>query len=273
MAASRAASGPLAPLPDPILSTGVPGLEPIDGNQPGSNERLDAASPAANVAAMTEPGSPSPQHLTMLASELTAVARRHDPSWTGTSDADPGIALLELQAWMADLMSGYQDRIAAESRLDPYRNFKFRVKWDGRHVPGIIRLAPLGWRAEVVDYRDGADPNLVHHLPGRIQYEAIVLLREVTGDTMFEAWADQVRQLSPGAGQAGASYRKNIRVELVDAAGRIVLGYDAFQCWPSGYRVVAGVNEGGRGRMREELTLSCEGWQRDVSVVWPAGGG
>jgi phage tail-like protein len=237
---------------------------------------------------MTRPD--SPPNLSALATEIMAVVRRHDPDWTGSSDSDPGITLLELQAWIADVISGYQDRIAAESelitaqrgsgavssfrgnihRFDPYKNFKFRVKFDGASVPGIVRVSPLGWKADVTEYRDGADPNTVHHLPGRIHYEAITLERDVTRDTAFEKWADQVRQLSPGAGQAGASYRKNIRVELLDAAGRVVLAYDAYQCWPSGYRVLAGLDTAGRGRVTEELTLSCEGWQRDAGVIWPA---
>lgn len=226
---------------------------------------------------MTRPD--SPPNLSALATELMAVARRHDPSWTGSSDPDPGITLLELQAWIADVMSAYQDRIAAEAastfrgnthRFDPYKNFKFRVKFDGTSIPGVVRVSPLGWKADVTEHRDGADPNTVHHLPGRIHYEAITLEREITQDTAFEDWADQVRQLSPGTGQRGASYRKNIRVEMLDAAGQVVLAYDAYQCWPSGYRVLAGLDAAERGRVREELTLSCEGWQRDGGVIWPA---
>jgi phage tail-like protein len=228
--------------------------------------------------------------LSALAAELRTVMRRHDPSWTGGNDPDPGITLLELQAWIADAMSAYQDRLTAESelatarrgsgavssfrgntqRLDPYKNFKFRVKLDGASIPGIVRVSPLGWKADVTEYRDGADPDTVHHLPGRIHYEAITLEREVTQDTAFEQWAGQVRQLSPGAGQTGAGYRKNIRLELLDAAGRVVLAYDAYQCWPSGYRVLVGLDSTVRGMVTEELTLSCEGWQRDTGVVWPA---
>jgi hypothetical protein len=102
-------------------------------------------------------------NLSALAAELRTVMRRHDPSWTGGSDSDPGITLLELQAWIADALSAYQDRIAAESelatarrgsgavssfrgntqRLDPYKNFKFRLKWDGRYIAGVSKVSPL----------------------------------------------------------------------------------------------------------------------------------
>ena len=237
---------------------------------------------------MTRPD--SHPDLSALAAELRTVMRRHDPSWTGGSDPDPGITLLELQAWIADAMSAYQEHITAESelatarrgsgavssfrgntqRLDPYKNFKFRVKFDGAPMPGIVCVSPIGWKADVTEYRDGGDPNTVHHLPGRLHYEAITLEREVTRDTAFEQWAGQVRQSSPGAGQTGAGYRKNIRLELLDAAGRVVLAYDAYQCWPSGYRVLLGMDSTVRGMVTEELTLSCEGWQRDAGVIWPS---
>lgn len=229
---------------------------------------------------MTGPDSPS-RSLAALASALADAARRHDPSWTGGREGDPGLALLELQAWLGDVLAAYQDRIAAESALgtgdqtaavspfrgqthrsDPYRNFKFRVKWDGRYIPGTIRVSPLGWRADVAEYRDGADPDTVRHLPGRIHDEAIMLEREVTRDTAFESWAAQVRQLSPGVAQAGAVYRHDVRIELVDPAARLVLAYDAYQCWPSAYRVVPQPDAAGGGTVVEQLTLVCEGWQR-----------
>jgi phage tail-like protein len=243
---------------------------------------------------MTGPHSRPHRPLTDLASDLAAVARRHDPSWTAGNDADPGVTLLELQAWLADVLGTRQDRIADEAslgtaqqgsgavgpfrgnthRYDPYRNFKFRVKWDGREIPGKIAVSALGWRAEEVEYREGGDPS-THHVPGRIRFEPLVLQREVSPDTAFETWSDQVRQLASSAGPAaGATYRKQVRIELLDAAGRVTLAYDAYQCWPSGYRVLVEARDvAGRARMLEELTLSCEGWQRDAGVVWPAESG
>ena len=29
------------------------------------------------------------------------------------------------------------------TRFDPYKNFKFRIKWDGRYVAGVSRVSPL----------------------------------------------------------------------------------------------------------------------------------
>ena len=39
-------------------------------------------------------------------------------------------------------------------RFDPYKNFKFRVKWDGRYVAGISKVSALKRTTEVVRHRD-----------------------------------------------------------------------------------------------------------------------
>jgi hypothetical protein len=38
-------------------------------------------------------------------------------------------------------------------RFDPYKNFKFRVKWDGRYVAGVSRVGALTRSSEVVSHR------------------------------------------------------------------------------------------------------------------------
>jgi hypothetical protein len=43
--------------------------------------------------------------------------RRAVPTWTDFNESDPGVALLELLAYLADALASYQDAIAAEQRL------------------------------------------------------------------------------------------------------------------------------------------------------------
>ena len=38
-------------------------------------------------------------------------------------------------------------------RFDPYKNFKFRVKWDGRYVAGVSKISALKRTTEVVKHR------------------------------------------------------------------------------------------------------------------------
>lgn len=53
-----------------------------------------------------------------LRDALLALAREKFPDWTDHSANDPGVMLLELFAYMGDLILYYQDRIANESFLD-----------------------------------------------------------------------------------------------------------------------------------------------------------
>ena len=65
-------------------------------------------------------------------------------------------------------------------RFDPYKNFKFRVRWDGRFVAGISKVGALKRTTEVVEHRVGGDPSTGRKSPGRSKYEAIMLERGVT---------------------------------------------------------------------------------------------
>ncbi len=42
-------------------------------------------------------------------------------------------------------------------RFDPYKDFKFRVKWEGRYVAGVSKVIGLKRSTEVVKHRDGGD--------------------------------------------------------------------------------------------------------------------
>src|SRR5919204_293815 len=67
------------------------------------------------------------------------------------------------------------------TRFDPYKNFKFRVKWDGRYVAGVSKVGALRKTTEVVPHREGGDPSSSRKSPGRTEYEAITLERGVRG--------------------------------------------------------------------------------------------
>src|SRR3974390_514065 len=86
-------------------------------------------------------------------------------------------------------------------RVDPYKNFKFRVKWDGKYVACVSKVSALRRSTEVITYRSGGDPSSSHKSPGRTEYEAITLERGVTHDTEFEKWANKVWQINNGLGQ------------------------------------------------------------------------
>ena len=47
---------------------------------------------------------------------------------------------------------------ANPARFDPYKNFKFRLKWDGRYIAGVSRMSALRRTTEVVEHREGGNP-------------------------------------------------------------------------------------------------------------------
>src|SRR6266508_2094745 len=96
------------------------------------------------------------------------------------------------------------------TRLDPYKNFKFRVKWDGRYVAGASKVSSLKRTTEVVKHRDGGDESTSRKSPGRTEYDAITLERGVTHDVEFEQWANKVWDINTNVEVSLQSVRKDI---------------------------------------------------------------
>jgi phage tail-like protein len=157
-------------------------------------------------------------------------------------------------------------------RFDPYKNFKFRLKWDGRYVAGVSRVSALRRATEVVEHREGGDPSTSRKSPGRTQYEPITLERGVSADTEFEQWANKVWTLGAGLGSevSLADFRKDIFLEFYNEAGQLVLAYKIYRCWPSLFQALPDLDANGAIIAIEALVLENEGWERDKSVVPPA---
>jgi phage tail-like protein len=157
-------------------------------------------------------------------------------------------------------------------RFDPYKSFKFRVKWDGRYVPGIDHVSGLRRTTEVVTHREGGDPSAFRRSPGQTIYEPIVLERGRTHDTEFEQWANKVWNFGAGLGAEVSlkDFRKDIIIELYNEAGQLVMAFKVYRCWPSEYTTLGELNANGEPAVAtESLTLQHEGWERDIEVVEP----
>src|SRR3954465_747333 len=126
-------------------------------------------------------------------------------------------------------------------RFDPYKNFKFRVKWDGHYVAGVSKVGGLKKTTEVIKHREGGDPSSSRKSPGRTEYEAITLERGVTHDVDFEQWANKAWNYDGGAGLEVSlkDFRKNILIEVYNEAGQKVLVYKVFRAWVSEFQAQA----------------------------------
>jgi phage tail-like protein len=157
------------------------------------------------------------------------------------------------------------------SRFDPYKNFKFRVKWDGRFVAGISKVGGLKRTTEVVEHRVGGDPSTVRKSPGQSKFEAITLERGVTHDLEFEAWANKVWSFGAGLGSESslADFRKDVIIEMYNEAGQLVIAYHVFRCWVSEYQALPELDASANAVAIQTLKLEHEGWQRDEAVTEP----
>ena len=157
------------------------------------------------------------------------------------------------------------------NRFDPYKNFKFRVKWDGRYVAGITRVSALRRVTEVIEHREGGDPSMGRKSPGRTTFEPIVLERGVTHDTEFEDWANKVWRHGAGLGNEASlqDFRKDLIIELYNEAGQLVIAYRVFRCWVSEFQALPDLDANMSRVAVQSITLENEGWERDEQVAEP----
>jgi len=161
--------------------------------------------------------------------------------------------------------------VVNQGRLDPYKNFKFRVKWDGRYVAGISKVSVLKRTTEVVKHRDGGDASSSRKSPGRTEYDAITLDRGVTHDVAFEQWANKVWDYGAGLGMevSLADFRKDIIIEMYNEAGQLAIAYKVYRCWVSEYQALPDLDANANAIAIQHIKLENEGWERDTSVTEP----
>jgi phage tail-like protein len=158
------------------------------------------------------------------------------------------------------------------TRQDPYKNFKFRVKWDGRYVAGISKVGALKRSTDLVEHREGGDPSTSRKSPARTKYDAITLDRGVTHDTEFEKWANKVWNFGSGLGAEVSlkDFRKDIIIEVYNEAGQLALAYKVYRCWVSEFQALPDLDANAGAVAIQHIKLENEGWERDLDVVEPS---
>src|SRR5216683_87122 len=156
-------------------------------------------------------------------------------------------------------------------RFDPYKNFKFRVKWDGKYVAGLSKMSALKRTTEVVKHREGGDPSSSRKSPGRTEYEAITLDRGVTHDPEFEAWANKVWSFGaqPSSEVSLKAFRKDLIIEVLNEAGQVALAYKVFRCWVSEFQALPEFDANANAVAIQHIKLENEGWVRDAETPEP----
>jgi phage tail-like protein len=156
-------------------------------------------------------------------------------------------------------------------RFDPYRNFKFQVRWDNRIVAGVSKVSALKRSTKVVEFREGGDPSTSRKLPGRTEYEAITLEAGLTHDQAFVQWANKVWNFGAGLGKESslADFRKDVAINFLNEAGQIAMVFNIYRCWVSEFTILPDLDANGEAVAIRSIQLQNEGWEQDYAEKEP----
>jgi phage tail-like protein len=157
------------------------------------------------------------------------------------------------------------------TRFDPYKNFKFRIKWDGKYVAGLSKISALRRTTEAIRYREGGDPSSSRKSPGRTEYDPITLQRGVTHDLEFEQWTNKVWNYGSTLGSEVSlkDFRKDIIIEFYNEAGQLAIAYKVYRCWVSEYEALPDLDANSNAVAIQHIKIENEGWERDESIIEP----
>ena len=164
---------------------------------------------------------------------------------------------------------------AKPKRVDPYKNFRFKVKFGDAsdYIAGVSKVSGFKRSTEVIKHRSGGNPATSYKLPGRTEYDPITLERGVTADTVFEQWANKVWSHANAAGGMETSlkdFRRDLTIDMFDEAGQKVLSYQVFNCWVSEYQPVSDFDGNANAVSIQHIRLENEGWVRDLDLPAPS---
>ncbi|GAA4005683.1 phage tail protein [Allokutzneria multivorans] len=159
--------------------------------------------------------------------------------------------------------------------VDPYKNFRFRVRYSDRsdYIAAVSKISGLKRSTEVVKHRAGGDPTTSRKLPGRTEYEAVTLERGVTFDTEFANWANSVwsfRRVGGGVATSLATFRRDLVIDVLDDGGSVVSSYSLHRAWVSEYQALSDLDANANAVLIEHIKLENEGWVHEGPKGPPA---
>jgi phage tail-like protein len=154
-------------------------------------------------------------------------------------------------------------------RFDPYKNYKFHVKWDNKTVLGVSKVGALKRTTEVVKHRSGGENSTDHKSPARTTYDPITMERGITHDPEFENWANLVHPYAGDVAMDLVNYKKELTLEVMNEKGHVAKRYFLHACWVSEFTAVPDLDANANAVAIEHLKIELEGWERDIQTKEP----
>jgi phage tail-like protein len=155
-------------------------------------------------------------------------------------------------------------------RLDPYKNFKFRVKWDNLYVAGLSKMSAIKRSTETVEWREAGGPSVIRKMPGRTKYEPVTFEVGLTHDPQLMAWADQVNSPQGDAAMSLKNYRKEVTVEVLNMQGIAVMAFTLHRAWVSEFQALPEMDANANAVAISTLKIEYEGFSLDPKPSEPA---
>lgn len=148
------------------------------------------------------------------------------------------------------------------NRIDPYKNFKFVVKFNGTIVAGVSKVSALKRSTEVVSHREGNDLSTPRLSPASSKFDPITLERGLSFAPEFEAWANKVYSGDSDSSVSLKDFRQRVTIEMLNLQGKTVRAYTLNRCWVSEYTAMPELDANGNGIAFETIIVQNEGFER-----------
>jgi phage tail-like protein len=116
--------------------------------------------------------------------------------------------------------------------IDPYRAYNFKLVIQGVTEGHFTECSGMGIRVQALEYREGGQSQVVHRIPGRVEYASISLRYGLTASTELYNWFMTAVK--------GRVERKNVSILLVDSEGvNEIMRWDLINAWVTEWRGAA----------------------------------
>jgi phage tail-like protein len=134
--------------------------------------------------------------------------------------------------------------------IDPYRSYNFQLQIRGIVEGHFTQCSSMGIKVDAISYREGGMQQIVHRLPGQVEYGDITLRYGLTNSSDLFDWMM--------CAVNGKVDRRTVAIVLLDADGvGEKLRWSLSNAWPSAWRA-APLDALSREVAIEELTLVYE---------------
>ncbi|MCW2603324.1 MAG: phage tail protein [Pseudonocardiales bacterium] len=139
--------------------------------------------------------------------------------------------------------------------VDPYRSYNFKLIVPGLDEAHFTECSAPSARIEAIEYRSGGGGQVVHKVPGRVEYDDLTLRYGLTQSRQLFDWFSSAAR--------GAVQRQNVSIVLLDsddATERV--RWDLINAWPRAWRG-SPLNASSQEIAIETLTLVFESLDRN----------